>query len=112
MQVIDTIASRNEQLEDASSITVASLVQFRVLDTPAQISKHSLFRKREIIIGKVINAIIIIPITPHELFTRERLEETVFSASDTAPPITGIKLPAANRAVLRDNESLLCAKTL
>ena len=95
-----------------SSQALASESQPSALEIPLIISKQSLYRKAEIIIGNIKRAIVIIATTPQELFIRSRLADMVFRESLTNPPTTGIKFPIAKRAVLSERESALWLRTL
>lgn len=108
----DTIDRMKEQILDASSQIFVSLSVPRVFEMPLIISKVNLFKNNEIIMGKINRTITIIAIIPQELFISDRLAEIVFKDSPIKPPTTGIKLPIANFAVLKERVSMLCDKTL
>ena len=100
-----TIDKIKEHKVDASSSTEHSLLFPRALETPLKRLKESLYKRREIITGRVIITITIIATTPQELFIKEMLDEIVFKESPKNPPTIGIKFPIANRAVLSESVS-------
>lgn len=109
--VQEASASRKPQIELLSSVMLDSLFNPRHFAIPDNILNDSLFKNREIIAGRTDIIITIIAITPRDPLINERLVETVFNDSPTAPPTIGIKLDIANFAVFIERESAPCAKT-
>ena len=75
-------------------------MQFKYFAIDEVILNNNLFRRREIIDGIIIIAMIIIAIIPHEFFINDMLDVIVRKASFTVEPTIGIKLLIANFAVL------------
>lgn len=102
-----TRASKNPQIESASSSTPLSLLQPISLAREANKLNESLFKNKLIIIGSIKIAIEIIAITPQEFFIKERLDVTVLNASFIDEPTMGTKLLIANLAVFIERLSAL-----
>lgn len=111
MQVQSTSASKNPQIELASSSMPHSLLQPSALAADAEMLKINLFKSSDIITGSISKATTIIAIIPQEFLIIVRLDEIVLNASFTVEPTTGIKLLIANFAVLIDKLSAVCDMT-
>ena len=102
MHVQSTKASKNPHIDDASSMTAHSLLQFKHFAIDDVMLKSSLLRSKEIIAGSIIIAIIMMAIIPHEFFIKDILDVIVLNASLTVEPTIGMKLLIANFAVFID----------
>lgn len=106
-EVQQIIASKNEQIEFASSIMALSLLQETHLQIPDKMLNESFESRREIMGGKIKITIAIMAIIPQAFLIKPMLDITVRSASFIEVPTIGIKLLIANLAVLIDTESVL-----
>lgn len=107
IEVQQTIASKNENIEFASSIIALSLLQEIPLQIPDKMLNESFESRREIMGGKIRIIIAMIAIIPHAFLIKPMLDITVRSASFIEAPTIGMKLLIANLAVFIDMESVL-----